>query len=163
MIDTVNEEAEWEDTSSHGSAPASPSERVFTGEMKKRTNHFLRNEWVTHRVELRGTKLTVYKTASSRDVLATIEIDDYSVTCTTAGSNKFKNLKTGSKKDSDGMYHFQLVPNQDAKKVGEQKKEHHFAVSSREERIDWMRELMLAKAIKQKKSGFQVEVNGKMM
>ncbi|KAK6529917.1 hypothetical protein TWF281_009070 [Arthrobotrys megalospora] len=163
LIDTVNEEVEWEDASSHGSAPPSPSERVFTGEMKKRTNHFLRNEWVTHRVELRGTKLTVYKSVSSRDVLAAIEIDDYSVTCTTAGSNKFKGLKTGSKKDSDGMYHFQLVPNQDAKKAGEQKKEHHFAVSSREERIDWMRELMLAKAIKQKKSGFQVEVNGKMM
>ncbi|KAF3100833.1 hypothetical protein TWF103_008139 [Orbilia oligospora] len=163
LIDTVNEEAEWEDASSHGSAPASPSERVFTGEMKKRTNHFLRNEWVTHRVELRGTKLTVYKSTNSRDILAAIEIDDYSVTCTTAGSNKFKGLKTGSKKDSDGMYHFQLVPNQDTKKVGDQKKEHHFAVSSREERIDWMRELMLAKAIKQKKSGFQVEVNGKMM
>ncbi|KAK6497885.1 hypothetical protein TWF481_012284 [Arthrobotrys musiformis] len=163
LIDTVNEEAEWEDTSSHGSAPASPSERVFTGEMKKRTNHFLRNEWISHRVELRGTKLTVYKTTNSRDILATIEIDDYSVTCTTSGSNKFKGLKTGSKKDSDGMYHFQLVPNQDTKKVGEQKKEQHFAVSSREERIDWMRELMLAKAIKQKKSGFQVEVNGKMM
>ncbi|KAK6354439.1 hypothetical protein TWF730_008843 [Orbilia blumenaviensis] len=163
LIDTVNEEAEWEDTSSHGSAPASPSERVFTGEMKKRTNHFLRNEWITHRVELRGTKLTVYKTANGRDILTTLEIDDYSVTCTTSGSNKFKGLKTGSKKDSDGMYHFQLVPNQESKKAGDQKKEHHFAVSSREERIDWMRELMLAKAIKQKKSGFQVEVNGMMM
>ncbi|KAF3934026.1 hypothetical protein ABW19_dt0201430 [Dactylella cylindrospora] len=163
LIDTVNEEAEWEDTSSHGSAPASPSDRVFTGEMKKRTNHFLRNEWITHRVELRGTKLTVYKSTTGRDVLTMLEIDDYSVTCTSAGSNKFKGLKTGVKKDSDGMYHFQLVPNQDSKKIGDQKKEHHFAVSSREERIDWMRELMLAKAIKQKKSGFQVEVNGKMM
>ncbi|KAF3928704.1 hypothetical protein AA313_de0203815 [Arthrobotrys entomopaga] len=163
LIDTVNEEAEWEDASSHGSAPPSPSERVFTGEMKKRTNHFLRNEWNTHRVELRGTKLTVYKSTAARDILTTIEIDDYSVTCTTAGSNKFKGLKTGSKKDSDGMYHFQLVSNNDAKRSGDQKKEHHFAVSSREERIDWMRELMLAKAIKQKKSGFQVEVNGKMI
>ncbi|KAJ6255838.1 hypothetical protein Dda_9448 [Drechslerella dactyloides] len=163
VIDTVNEEAEWEDTSSHGSTPASPSERVFTGEMKKKANHFLRNEWVNHRVELRGTKLTIFKSTTGRDVLMSLEIDDYSVTCTTAGSNKFKGLKTSSKKDSDGMYHFQLVPNQEAKKSGEPKKEHHFTVSSREERIDWMRELMLAKAIKQKKSGFQVEVNGKMM
>ena len=115
---------------------------------------------------LRGTRLTVYKTTTSREVFCVIEIDDYSVTCTSAGSKPFSNiksLKAGTKKDSDGMYHFQLVPNVDAKKVGEQKKEHHFAVSSREERIDWMRELMLAKAIKQKKSGFQVEVNGKMM
>ncbi|KAK6334180.1 hypothetical protein TWF696_002681 [Orbilia brochopaga] len=163
VIDTVNEEAEWEDTSSHGSAPASPSERVFTGEMKRKANHFLRNEWINHRVELRGTKLTIYKSTTGSEVLMNLEIDDYSVTCTTAGSNKFKGLKTGSKKDSDGMYHFQLVPNQEAKKSGESKKEHHFTVSSREERIDWMRELMLAKAIKQKKSGFQVEVNGKMM
>ncbi|KAF3929029.1 hypothetical protein ABW20_dc0101733 [Dactylellina cionopaga] len=163
LIDTVNEEVEWEDTSSHGSRPATPNERVFTGEMKRRTNHFLRNEWINHRVELRGTKLTVYKSTTGRDILTTIEIDDYSVTCTTSGSNKFKGLKTGSKKDSDGMYHFQLVPNQDSKRSGDQKKEHHLAVSSREERIDWMRELMLAKAIKQKKSGFQVEVNGLMM
>ncbi|EPS38524.1 hypothetical protein H072_7746 [Dactylellina haptotyla CBS 200.50] len=163
LIDTVNEEAEWEDTSSHGSAPASPSERVFTGEMKKRANHFLRNEWITHHAELRGTKLTIYKSPTGRDILTTIEIDGYNVTCTTAGSNKFKGLKSSSKKDSDGMYHFQLMPNQDNKKSGDQKKEHHFAVSSREERIDWMRELMLAKAIKQKKSGFSVEVNGKMI
>ncbi|EWC44633.1 hypothetical protein DRE_06622 [Drechslerella stenobrocha 248] len=162
IIDTVNEEVEWEDASSHGSAPASPSERVFTGEMKKRANHFLRNEWVNHRVELRGTKFTIYKSTIGREVLTTLEIDDFSVTCTTAGSNKFKGLKTGSKKDSDGMYHFQLVPNQ-GKKTGEPKKEHHFAVSSREERIDWMRELMLAKAIKQKQSGFQVAVNGLMV
>lgn len=42
-------------------------------------------------------------------------------------------------------------------------KTHHFAVKSREERIDWMRELMLAKARKQKGEGFEVVVNGNMI
>ncbi|KAH8890939.1 hypothetical protein GQ53DRAFT_747184, partial [Thozetella sp. PMI_491] len=41
-------------------------------------------------------------------------------------------------------------------------KTHHFAVRSRDERIDWMRELMLAKALKQKGEGFEVSVNGNM-
>lgn len=42
-------------------------------------------------------------------------------------------------------------------------KTHHFAVKSRDERIDWMRELMLAKALKQKGEGFEVTVNGNMI
>ncbi|KAJ1331293.1 SAM domain (Sterile alpha motif) [Microdochium nivale] len=42
-------------------------------------------------------------------------------------------------------------------------KTHHFAVSGRDERIDWMRELMLAKALKQKGAGFEVSVNGNMI
>ncbi|KAL2017507.1 hypothetical protein VTK56DRAFT_2049 [Thermocarpiscus australiensis] len=42
-------------------------------------------------------------------------------------------------------------------------KTHHFAVKSRDERIDWMRELMLAKARKQKGEGFEVSVNGNMI
>ena len=42
-------------------------------------------------------------------------------------------------------------------------KTHHFAVKGRDERIDWMRELMLAKARKQKGEGFEVVVNGNMI
>jgi hypothetical protein len=42
-------------------------------------------------------------------------------------------------------------------------KTHHFAVKGRDERIDWMRELMLAKALKQKGEGFEVSVNGNMI
>jgi len=42
-------------------------------------------------------------------------------------------------------------------------KTHHFAVKNRDERIDWMRELMLAKALKQKGEGFEVSVNGNMI
>lgn len=39
-------------------------------------------------------------------------------------------------------------------------KTHHFAVRTQDERIDWMREVMLAKAREQKGRGFEVEVNG---
>ncbi|AEO66067.1 uncharacterized protein THITE_2113869 [Thermothielavioides terrestris NRRL 8126] len=42
-------------------------------------------------------------------------------------------------------------------------KTHHFAVKTRDERIDWMRELMLARARKQKGEGFEVSVNGNMI
>ena len=42
-------------------------------------------------------------------------------------------------------------------------KTHHFAVKSRDERIDWMRELMLAKALRQKGEGVEITVNGKNM
>ena len=39
-------------------------------------------------------------------------------------------------------------------------KTHHFAVKSRDDRIEWMRELMLAKALKAKGEGYEVKVNG---
>jgi hypothetical protein len=39
-------------------------------------------------------------------------------------------------------------------------KTHHFAVRQKDERIDWMRELMLAKALQQKGKGYEVEVYG---
>ena len=38
-----------------------------------------------------------------------------------------------------------------------------FAVAAKEERVDWMREVMLAKAMKQKGEGFQVTVNGRVV
>ncbi|KAJ0291178.1 hypothetical protein COL940_000366 [Colletotrichum noveboracense] len=52
------------------------------------------------------------------------------------------------------------VPAEGANGTG---KTHHFAVKSRDERIDWMRELMLAKAMRQKGDGFEVSVNGNMI
>lgn len=42
-------------------------------------------------------------------------------------------------------------------------KTHHFAVRGRDERIDWMRELMLAKALKQKGDGYEITMNGNMI
>ncbi|KAK2628230.1 hypothetical protein QTJ16_002876 [Diplocarpon rosae] len=51
----------------------------------------------------------------------------------------------------------------EGKDAGAKTKTHYFAVKSREERIDWMRELMLAKALKQKSEGYEVKVNGSMI
>lgn len=47
--------------------------------------------------------------------------------------------------------------------AGKGGKTHYFAVRSRDDRIDWMRELMLAKALKQKSEGFEINVNGNMI
>ena len=90
------------------------------------------------------------------------------------------------KSDPVGAFSFQLIP-QDKDKVGARLrkressmpsgaaaaaavegvngtgKSHHFAVKSRDDRIDWMRELMLAKALKQKGEGFEISVNGNMI
>jgi hypothetical protein len=54
-------------------------------------------------------------------------------------------------------------PPGEGKDVGKGNKTHYFAVKSRDERIDWMRELMLAKALKQRAEGFEVKVNGNMI
>jgi len=73
----------------------------------------------------------------------------------------------------DAPYTFHLVPCRGAAasatgvrgallRDGKARK-HHFAVGSIEERIDWMREVMLAKAIRQKGEGFDVVVDGVRM
>jgi hypothetical protein len=51
----------------------------------------------------------------------------------------------------------------EGKDAGAKGKTHYFAVKSRDERIDWMRELMLAKALKQKSEGFEININGNMI
>ncbi|KAH7035146.1 uncharacterized protein B0I36DRAFT_88833 [Microdochium trichocladiopsis] len=98
--------------------------------------------------------------------------------------------KRRSAEDPVGAFSFQLIP-ADGKHIGRLRKResasisgpvtgiaattgaaegvngtgktHHFAVRGRDERIDWMRELMLAKALKQKGEGFEVSVNGNMI
>ena len=75
--------------------------------------------------------------------------------------------KEGANGADPAAFDFQLVP---TGKDGEEQgivrravaggKTHHFAVKTRDERIDWMRELMLAKALRAKGEGFEVQVNG---
>lgn len=66
-------------------------------------------------------------------------------------------------------FSFQLIPEVVEKARGFRKlslkggETHHFAVRSRDERIDWLRELMLAKALKAKEEGGEVCVNGNMI
>ena len=63
----------------------------------------------------------------------------------------------------NGSWDGSRMPSPPPEAVNGTGKTHHFAVKSRDERIDWMRELMLAKALRQKGEGFEVSVNGNMI
>ncbi|KAK5693579.1 hypothetical protein LTR97_010148 [Elasticomyces elasticus] len=146
------------------------------GWMKKRKTRLLRHEWTDAHFRLQGTNLGMYPNARlSSAAMDNINVDDYAVACSTGVSNskltaamkafKIKQDEPSKNKASDlTAFAFQLVP---APKEGEAKrhmmasgKTHHFAVKNKDERIDWMRELMLAKARQQKRDGYEVEVNG---
>ncbi|OBR15541.1 PH domain-containing protein [Colletotrichum higginsianum IMI 349063] len=71
--------------------------------------------------------------------------------------------KRGSALHGFGHHHSLSSSSIPAEGVNGTGKTHHFAVKSRDDRIDWMRELMLAKALKQKGDGFEVSVNGNMI
>jgi hypothetical protein len=145
------------------------------GWMKKRRTRMLRHEWQDHHFRLQGTMLAMHPNElPSSSALQTIDVDDYAIACSSLASNKlsakFKALKlsSGHHKEKEQLaqpnFEFQLVPTApgkgDFKKVMPNGKVHHFAVKGRDERIDWMRELMLAKALKAKSDGYEVNVNG---
>ncbi|KAJ5724733.1 hypothetical protein N7493_006461 [Penicillium malachiteum] len=153
------------------------------GYMKKRNKpHLLRHEWQNAHFTLRGTNLAMHKDeAEARRLslaLDNIDVDAYSVACSSLASSS--KLSAGFKKNilrmgknsnkDDTAFSFSLIP---ASKENEKKalfgnkdgiKTHHFAVKSREERIDWMRELMLARALKKgKENNEEVLINGNMI
>ncbi|KAF2176688.1 hypothetical protein K469DRAFT_722081 [Zopfia rhizophila CBS 207.26] len=145
------------------------------GWMKKRRTRLLRHEWQDHHFRLNGTTLAMHPNElPSSSALQTIDVDGYAVACSSLASNKLsaklRALKISSghhSKDKNGIpttFEFQLVPTAPGKgevrKVMPNGKVHHFAVKNRDERIDWMRELMLAKALKAKGDGYEVNVNG---
>lgn len=148
------------------------------GWMKKRRTKLLRHEWQDQHFRLTGTRLAMHSNElPSATALDVIDVDDYAVACSSIASNKLaaklKSLKlAGKAKDGSGpdpaAFSFQLVPTGPAgekdervlRKAVAQGKTHHFAVKTRDERIDWMRELMLAKALKAKGEGYEVQVNG---
>ncbi|KAI9640995.1 hypothetical protein NHQ30_010422 [Ciborinia camelliae] len=177
-------------TSSNSSSPEKdmPS---YAGWMKKRRTKMLRHEWHEHHFTLRGTTLAMHKDASALEVLEYIDVDDYAIACSSLASSSklnaaFKrvNIAMGRGGDRDrkvDVFAFQLIPQAIEKGVrlrkrdslmpgglsaaagAQNNKPHYFAVRSRDERIDWMRELMLAKALKQKSEGYEVNVNGNMI
>ncbi|KAF2141721.1 uncharacterized protein K452DRAFT_326802 [Aplosporella prunicola CBS 121167] len=151
------------------------------GWMKKRRTKLLRHEWQDQHFRLAGTRLAMHASDVPESMaLDTINVDEYAVACSSLASNKLaaklKGLKLANshKKDGSGntsldaaAFTFQLVPTGQhgedksiVKKTAANGKTHHFAVKTRDERIDWMRELMLAKAMKAKKEGYEVEING---
>lgn len=145
------------------------------GWMKKRKTKLLRHEWHEQHFRLAGTQLAMHSSDSpSSSALDTLNIDEYAVACSSLASSKLaaklKALKLSSDKEKgrdDAKFLFQLVPTaEDGTEKGalrravEGAKTHHFAVRTRDQRIDWMRELMLVKALRAKKEGYAVEVNG---
>lgn len=167
-ITTVDENTEWAPSEERKTAPAPPAganlKKVHSGWMKKRKTNWFRHEWPEYHFELQGTRLGYAKNVAAPEE-GFIDMDNYSVACSNNASTKlsaaFKSLRLkGERKGDDKAFLFQLVPAGDRRKVVNGKV-HYFTVGTREERIDWMRELMLAKAIKQKGQGFDVEVNGR--
>ena len=139
------------------------------GWMKKRKTRMLRHEWHENHFRLKGTTLAMHRDSKAVNALEYIDIDDYAVACSSVASNKklnaaFKSLKLkNDKKEDVTAFSFQLVPSSEKEKGGlfeKGSKTHHFAVKHREERIDWMRELMLAKALKQKSEDCEINLNG---
>jgi len=161
----------------------------YAGWMKKRKTKMLRHEWHEHHFTLKGTRLAMHKDARALETLEYIDVDDYAIACSSLASNsklnaafKAMNITRGNKdKKDEAAFSFQLIPaaiekgvklkkresqmmgGVEGKDVGTKGKTHYFAVKSRDERIDWMRELMLAKALKQKSEGFEVNLNGNMI
>ncbi|KAL9014030.1 MAG: hypothetical protein Q9173_001304 [Seirophora scorigena] len=141
------------------------------GWMKKRKTKMLRHEWHENHFRLNGTRLAMHRDSKDVDALESFDVDEYAVACSSLASNKlgaaFKSLKlSGKKKDADpAAFTFQLVPAAEKKGIisAATGKTHHFAVKTRDERIDWMRELMLAKALRQKADGCEINLNGNAM
>ncbi|KAL9026365.1 MAG: hypothetical protein Q9196_004958 [Gyalolechia fulgens] len=138
------------------------------GWMKKRKTRMLRHEWHENHFRLNGTRLAMHRDGKDLEALESLDVDEYAVACSSLASNKlgaaFKSLKlSGKKKDADpAAFTFQLVPAAEKRGIisAATGKTHHFAVKTRDERIDWMRELMLAKALRQKADGCQINLNG---
>ena len=145
-----------------------PNDVNYEGWMKKRKTKMLRHEWHENHFRLKGTTLAMHRDSKALEALEYIDVDEYAVACSSVANNKklnaaFKSLKLKSDKKEDvSAFSFQLVPSSEKEKGMFEKggKTHHFAVKNREARIDWMRELMLAKALKQKGEGCEVNVNG---
>jgi hypothetical protein len=167
-------------SSSTNSSLASDPDVTRSGYMKKRkTTRLLRHEWQNAHFTLRGTNLAMHKDESEAHrasrALDNVDVDDYAVACSSAASSSklsaaFKRsiLRNDQNLTKDqAAFAFSLVPfnKENEKKAlfghNNNNKSHHFAVKNRDERIDWMRELMLAKALKKgKDGGSEMQVNG---
>ena len=157
-------------------APLKLEDVQHSGRMRKRkTTKLLRHEWQDHHFTLRGTRLAMHKdeTGASR-TLEVIDVDEFAIACSSLASSSklsaaFKRSILGSKNFSErelneSAFAFSLVPPVENRNLFASSKSHHFSVSTRDERIDWMRELMLAKALKRgKDSGNEIRVNGHLI
>lgn len=149
---------------------------THAGWMRKRKTKLLRHEWPRNHYRLTGTQLVMHASARAGDKkpLDSIDVEDYFVSCSTKAGNsklaaalKALRLSSGREGPQDEIsFGFQLVPAGEKSKfsmLNKDAKTHHFAVQGRHDRADWMREVMLAKAMKQKSAGFRVNLNGEAL
>jgi hypothetical protein len=154
------------------------------GWMKKRkTTRLLRHEWQDHHFTLKGTQLAMHNDEESAHrnskALEYVDVDDYAVACSSLVSSSkltaaFKKtvLKRRDNMTEDSAFAFSLIPapNNNGGLIDRKTmllnggKSHHFAVKTRDERIEWMREVMLAKTTKRAlQAGDTVNINGSNM
>ena len=164
------------------SSLASDPDVTHAGYMKKRkTTKLVAHHWDKKHFTLRGTSLDMHDTEEAARrrsrALESIDVDDYAVACSSVASSSkltaaFKRsiLRGGKNLNSrdNSAFAFSLIPatkeNERKALLGSGGKSHHFAVDTREARIDWMRELMLARALKKgKDSGEEIRVNGTLI
>lgn len=163
------------DTSPPPQTTYTPS-TTHTGWLSKRRARLLRHEWTRNHYRLNGTHLTSYSTSNPTDAspLESINIDDYFVSCSSRTGNgklaaalKALHLSRGTESGpEEARFAFQLVPQEGRGKLGlgwGEGKTQWFAAGRKEERVEWMREVMLAKALRQREEGFRVTVNGRVM
>lgn len=126
---------------------------------KRKTTRMLRHEWQDNYCTLVGNKLKMHETHyANATPVEDIDVDEYTLHAySQASSSKlsaaFKKSLLGQGKLPAGeqSFAFSLIPDNEkayTKKVFDKTKTHHFAVDSSKERVEWMRKLMLAKAMK---------------
>jgi hypothetical protein len=166
-----------------------PSGPQHEGWMKKRNQRWLRHDWQERYFALTGTHLAMHKDAAKLKELEALDVDDYSVAVSSLASSSkfgaaFKNMilaksgvgSAGRLRGSPGIdqtaFSFQLVPTPPPNNKrgpspfssSSSSKPHHFEVKTKDERLDWMRELMIAKAIRRgKNGGYEMNMNGYML
>ncbi|KAJ5928739.1 Sterile alpha motif type 2 [Penicillium verhagenii] len=161
-----------------------PSDEIIhSGWMKKRkTTRLFRHEWNEHVFALRGTQLSMFTTEHDAQnnwkALEHIDVDDYAVACSSLASSSkltaaFKRTILKRTDDTRGgtAFAFSLIPSPTSMTAVERKtlfsnglKSHHFAVPNGYDRITWMREVMLAKALRRgREIGASMNMNGNVI
>ena len=127
---------------------------------KRKTTRMLRHEWQDNYCTLVGNKLTMHDTHyANANALENLDVDEYTLHANSQASSSklsaaFKKSLLGQGKMPAGeqCFAFSLIPedriNQNKKLFDPKAKSHYFAVDSSKERVEWMRKLMLAKAMK---------------
>lgn len=119
---------------------------------KRKTTKMLRHEWQDHYFQLNGSKLDMLNSDRNHSIVDTIDVEAYEVHAYTSASNsKLKSAfaKVSGHASKEPNFAFTLIADADKqRKLFDKSDNHHFAVGSGKERVEWMRKLMLAKALK---------------